>query len=398
MAYVAPYIDDTGCHTNSYNDILAYLVESVRSIYGTDIYLEPDSMDYQLLSVFSRAIYEEEQCAQMNYQAKSPVTASTKDAVDALVTMNGISAKKASYSTVSVTLSGIPYTLINGGVVQSTNGEKWNLPQNVVIGSGGTTTVVATAQEMGAIEAPVNTVTQIITPTYGWTSVTNSSSASVGQPVETLSQLKQRQQNSTAYPAQTPKESVYSAIYNIDGVTDLVIYENDTGSAENYDTETDFGGPAHSITCVVEGGDDNDIANAINRRKTPGCYTAGDVSVVSYDSYNSPTTIRFYRQDETEIYATFTIKALSGYSTAVADEIKASVVNYLSQLKIGDNLYLSQLWEAALSVSPDVKPYFSLQSVVQGTAVDAQSATDLTALFDTKFITSTENITVTVSS
>lgn len=397
MAYVAPHIDDSGCHTNSYADIIEYIVDQVKTIYGPDIYLEPDSMDYQFLSIFARAIYEEEQCAQMSYQARSPITASTRDAMDSLVTMNGLLPKKASYSTVALTLTGIPYTLINGGVVQSTSGDKWNLPQTVTIGSSGTVTAIATAQELGSIEAPVNTVTKIITPTYGWTSVTNLSSASVGQPIETLSELKVRQQRAVATPAQTPKESIISALYDIEGVTNLVIYENDTSAADTYDTEAKTGGPANSITCVIEGGSNLEIANAINRRKTPGCYTEGDVEVNAYDSYNNPTAIRFYRPDITQVYATFTLTALPGYSSAVGDKLKEAVSNYVDQIGIGDNLYLSQLWEAALSVSPDIKPYFSLRSVTQGTTHGSESTSDLTASFDTKYSLPVANITLVVS-
>ena len=398
MSYTAPYIDDTGLHTNSYEDILQYLLDQTRIIYGEDIYLENDSMDYQLLSVFSRAIYAEEQCAQMDYQSKSPATASTKDSMDSLITMNGLVPKSASYSTVNVTLSGIPYTEIIGGVVGSTSGDKWNLPQNVVIGQDGNVTVVATAQEIGAIKASIGTVTQIITPTYGWTSVTNNSTASVGQPVETLTELRERQKLSVAIPSRTPKESIFSGIYGVDGVTQVVIYENNTSATASYNTEEKTGGPANSITCVVENGDDTLIANAINLRKTPGCYLAGDVIVPVLDSYGCPNTIRFYRPDETDVYITFHIKALPGYSTSVGDQIKQSIVNYIGKLGIGDNLYLSQIWEAILSVSPDIKPYFSLKSVTQGLTSGSQSTDDLEANFDTKYIISLENITLVIDS
>lgn len=375
MAYTAPYIDDTGCHTNSYSDILNYYIDGVKAIYGDDIYLEVDSMDYQLLSIFARAIYEEEQCAQMNYQARSPVTASTRDALDALVTINGLKSKAASKSTANVTLTGTPYTLIQGGVIQSLAGDKWDLPESVTIGSNGTISVVATAQELGSIAASANTITRIVTPTYGWTSVTNEYQASVGQPVETMIELKERQQATVATPSQTPKAGISSAIYNIEGVTNFVVYENDTSSAKEYDTSTKEGGPANSVTCVIEGGDDYKLAQAIDLRKTPGCYLAGDIVIPISDSFGSQNNIRFYRPENKATVATFNIKALLGYSTEVGEQIKEAVVNYLSKLGISDNLYLSQLWEAALSVSPDIKPYFSLRSVTQGVISELKAAT-----------------------
>lgn len=368
MPYVPPYIDETGLHTNTYPDILEHLISSTKAIYGSNIYLEPDSQDYQFISIFARAIYEEEQCARLNYQARSPVTTTSDDALDGLVTLNGLKRKSASYSTVNVTLTGEPYTLVVGGVVQSIAGDKWNLPQRVVIGANGIATAVATAQEIGSITASPNTVTQIITPTYGWYTVTNEYQASPGQPVETLSQLKARQQASVALPSQTPKEGIGAALFNVDSVTEFVVYENDAGAELPYDTLTKLGGPAHSITCVVEGGDDNEIAKAIDLKKTPGCYIAGNILIPVIDNFGSQNNIRFYRPKNELTQSTFYIRALPGYSNAVGEEIKQAVVDYVQKLGIGNNLYISQLWEAALSVSPDIRPYFSLTNVTQDLA------------------------------
>ena len=397
MTYQAPYIDDEGLHINSYRDILDYFVNGAKSIFGQDIYLENDSQDYQMLSILSRAIYDEEQCAQVNYQSRSPLTTTNADAIDGLVTLNGLTRKGASYSTVSLVLTGTPYTQITNGVVQSDGGNRFDLPANVTLGANGTTTVVATAEEIGAIEALANTITTIITPTYGWLTVNNPSPANVGQPVETTQELIQRQQASVALPSQTPKGGIEAGIYSIEGVTDFVVYENDTSAAESYNTENHTGGPANSITCVVEGGDDTKIAEQIDLRKTPGCYTTGDVAISVSDVFGSSNTIRFYRPTYVDVYCELQLTPLSGYSTSVADAIKQAIVDYLDKLTIGTNLYLSQIWEAALSVSPDIRPYFALDSVSIGTADDSLSSSSIIANFDEKLKTSIENITITTS-
>ena len=76
--------------------------------------------------------------------------------------------------------------------------------------------------------------------------------------------------------------------------------------------------------------------------------------------------------------------------------IKEAVVNYISKLQIGDNLYLSQLWEAALSSSPDLRPLFSLKSVTAGTAEGDESTDDLIADFDTCFRSTIDKITIEI--
>lgn len=397
MTYQAPYIDDSGLHTNSYSDILEYFVTGVKNIFGQDIYLGNDSQDYQMLSIIAKAIYDEEQCAQVNYQSRSPLTTTNADALDGLVTINGLSRKKASYSTVSLVLTGLPYTQITNGVVQSDGGDKFDLPENVTLGSSGTTTVIATAEEVGSIEALANTITTIVTPTYGWNTVNNPSPANVGQPIETTQELIQRQQASVALPSQTPKAGIESGIYSVEGVVDFKVYENDTSVTESYNTSTNTGGPANSITCVVDGGNDNDIAQQIDLRKTPGCYTEGDVEIDVYDIFGSENKIRFYRPTFTDVYCEITITPLAGYSSVVADEIKNAIVEYLSKFTIGTNLYVSQIWEAALSVSPDVKPYFAIDSVTIGTADDSLSTDNIIAGFKEKLQTNLDNITITVS-
>ena len=356
-----------------------------------------DSQDYQMLSIFARAIYDEEQCAQVNYQSRSPLTTTNADAIDGLVTINGLVRKSASYSTVTLTLTGLPYTQITNGVVQSAAGDRFDLPANVTLGESGTVTVVATAEELGSLEALAHTITTIVTPTYGWNSVDNPSPANVGQPIETTQQLIQRQQSSVALPSQTPKAGIEGGIYSIEGVTDFKVYENDTSSSAAYDTATNIGGPANSITCVVEGGDSNEIAKQIDLRKTPGCYTEGDVEIDVYDSFGSENKIRFFRPTYTDIYAEVTITPLTGYSSAVGDEIKQAIVDYLSKFTIGNNLYVSQIWEAALSVSPDLKPYFAITSVLIGTADDSLSTDNIIAGFKEKLQTDVDKITVTVS-
>ena len=56
MAYFAPYIDGTGLHMPTYEDRLADLVSAYRSIFGIDAVLSESVPDYQLLSVFAKAL------------------------------------------------------------------------------------------------------------------------------------------------------------------------------------------------------------------------------------------------------------------------------------------------------------------------------------------------------
>ena len=56
LTTVAPTISASGITAPTYADIYAYFQAKYQAIYGTDVYIDPDSQDGQLLAVFAQAI------------------------------------------------------------------------------------------------------------------------------------------------------------------------------------------------------------------------------------------------------------------------------------------------------------------------------------------------------
>ena len=271
MAYGAPYIDDAGLHLPTYNDIRDDLVEQFKQIYGQDIYLENDSQDYQMISAFALKTYDTMQLLQIVYNNRSPKTA-VGTGLDAIVKLNGIARKDASYSTCVLTLTGTIGTIIANGVVEDEAGLSWNLPSNVRFNTG-TIEVTAQCETIGAVEALPGSITKIKNPQKGWLTATNTVPAIVGKPVETDEELRYRQSISTAIPSQNMLNSTIAGIASVSGVKRYKVYDNDSN-------ETDKNGiPGHSIAAVVEGGLDADIAEQIYLRKGPGGGTYGTTSM-----------------------------------------------------------------------------------------------------------------------
>lgn len=376
MAYFTPYIDPAGLHVPTYQDILDDLIAQARSIFGQDIYLGNDSADYQLLSIMALKISDTMEAVQLAYNSRGPVTA-VGSALDGVVKLNGLARKSASYSTCIVTLTGAMGTIITGGIVADVNGVKWTLPSPIGIGGSGTLSVVATCQTIGAVTALPGTITTIVTPTAGWTAVTNAAAAVAGQPVETDAQLRARQSISAALPSSTLLAGTIAGVAALEGVSRWNVIENPTGSVDSYGT------PAHSITCVVEGSTDEAVAQTIYNNKGIGCYTNGTTSVVVNDpTYGLPSTIRFYRPSYVAIDVTLSIHQLSGYVSTTTDAIKAAVAAYLNSLQIGEELTISGLYGAALSVMPDLsRPLFSIRGLTAGLHGGAQATDDITVDF-----------------
>lgn len=357
MSYYKPYVDETGFHYPSYNEILEDLVDKVQNIFGAGTYLGNDSQDYELLSIFAEKVFDVYQTAEVAYNSHSPTTA-LGTALDYIVALNGISRKQATKSTVELTLVGDPYTVINNGAVADALGYMWDLPETVTLDSSGNATVEAICREAGIIYAAAATVTKIMTPTAGWISVTNANASTTGTVAEKDSELRARQAQSVALPSQSLVTGLDGGIALLDGVTRHAIYENDTNS-------TDANGiPAHSICCVVEGGTGTEIADTIYKRKTPGCGTYGSTSVVVEDRHNQTYTIYYTPLTYVDVDIVIHVNKRTGWAASMVSEIKTAIIDYLDEFEIGTDLTTSIIWMVAQQVQTNTRnPAFSIVSV-----------------------------------
>lgn len=382
MAYFAPYIDEAGLHIPTYQDIKDDLVAEAKNIFGDDIYLENDSMDYEYISAVALKMYDTLNSIVYAYNSRSPVTA-IGSGLDTVVKINGLKRKSASYSTCVVTLTGTPQTVIKSGIVQDISGNNWNLPSNITIPEKGEIEVSAICTVLGSVSALVGDINKIATPQLGWTSITNKVKAVEGQPIETDAELKERQAVSVAIPSQTLLEGTVAGILSVEGVTRLRVYENDTNLSTASGGENPYSLPPHSITAVVEGGSDEDIAEQIYLRKGIGGYTNGTTEVAILNRYDINSFIKFYRPTYIDIDVTVNIKKYVGYSNSITDKIRNNIYEYLNNLRIGDNLSVSLLWNAALVANTDLtSPIFSVVSLTAGRHGQQQNTIDIEMNFN----------------
>ena len=89
MSYFPPYLDSTGLHLPTYEDRLADLCDAYRSIFGLDAELSASVPDYQLLSVFAKALDDMSALALQAYNARNPLYAGGA-ALDLLLPQYGV--------------------------------------------------------------------------------------------------------------------------------------------------------------------------------------------------------------------------------------------------------------------------------------------------------------------
>ncbi|HEC2118998.1 TPA: baseplate J/gp47 family protein [Klebsiella oxytoca] len=381
-----------GISAPDYQTVLDTITGYFQQIYGLDAYLEPDSKDGQMIALVALAIHDANNTAISVYRSFSPATA-LGDALTSNVKINGITRRSATNSTVDLLLTGTVGTTITNGSVRDSKSVIWNLPATVVIGTDGTVVATATCASTGAVAALAGSITTINTPTRGWVSVTNPLAATVGVAAETDAQLRVRQSQSVALASLTPFDAVDGAIANVEGVTRHKLFENDQ-------EVTDSNGlPPHSISAIVEGGDATVIANTIRSVKGQGVTTYGTTAVIVTDKYGNPYTIRFSRPVYVPIYVSITLKALTGYSSQVGDEIKAAVAAYINSLAIGDSVLLSRVYSPANLgvVSGGNARYYDIMELMIGKSKATVAAANVVIAYDESVSCSVDNIAITVT-
>lgn len=377
LTTLAAQVTAAGISAPTYDQIKQSLEESFQAIYGSDIYIAPDSQDGQLIAVFAQAIFDCNQQLIAVYNSFRPSFA--RDAgLSSVVKINGIQRKAASFSTAVGNVVGVNGTLITNGVVQDNNGNKWNLPPSVTIPGAGTISVTVTAVEAGALAVPAGGINKIATPTFGWQSFLSTSDSVAGQPVESDAALRKRQTTAAGLPSTTPLGGVLAALAALDGVTRVRVYENDSNS-----TNAD-GIPARNISVVIEGGDILAIATTIGQKKTPGPSTYGTTT----QSYTDPITsinynINFFVLAEQGVTVEVTLQPGVGYNTTIGVAIQQAVSDYVNGLGIGTDVQISRVWAPAyLNGSADALKYEIIILTINGAGIDVPIAFNKAASCD----------------
>ena len=390
LATLAPIVSPTGISAPSYSDIYQSLIASFQAIYGSAIYIAPDSQDGQWIAILAQSINDSNQAAIACFQAFSPTYAQGVG-LSSLVKLNGLQREVATNSTAIGNVVGVAGTTITGGVVQDASGNQWDLPSPTLIPIGGSITVTVTAQNAGNITAPAGTINTISNPQLGWQSFVSTVDAVAGVPIETDPVLRSRQTVSTSLTAIGIKEAIYAAVANVSGVTRSTVYENDTGATDSN------GIPAHSVAVIVDGGTVANIALAIASKKPTGGQTYGTTAQVVYDQYGLPTTVNYFALAHVPIYFAVTIKALPGYVSSTGTAIIAALVAFVNSLAIGEDVYATQAQAVAALINLPVGQTFYLTDFRLGLAASPTGTANLVIVFNAAATCATGNIGLTVT-
>jgi len=344
-------LSDQGLTIKRLDEIKTELDEGLKIIFGQELSSDPSTPQSQMNGQIAEDISVLYEIAQAVYAGLNP-NYSSGNMLDLVSGIRGVVRKKATATQVIVDFTGTDGTVVPVGTLFSdpqTPSITFSLDASKTLPDSG----AASCTILGPVAVIAGTLTSIINPISGLTAVNNPEDGSVGVNEESDEELRIRSNASVALPSTSILEGMEAGIANVLNVTEARVGENTTSI-----TDPITGISPKSMLAIVNGGDEQDIAEVIFNRKSLGCGMDGDIEVNVLDSNNYAHPIRFSRPTLVPIHVQLDLKELSDWDPALIPNIKQSLVDYatgasstcsFTGYSISDDVYASQLYGAYIN-------------------------------------------------
>ncbi|AHY26757.1 putative baseplate component [Acinetobacter phage vB_AbaM_Acibel004] len=187
-----------------------------------------------------------------------------------------------------------------------------------------------------AVRQASNTLDVMQTSVVGWIGVTNPFDSIASEPKEDDVAFRTRGRFSRGMKSVSNRVSMYSDLYDLDGVRFVNIKEN------IYDNPAG-GRSSKGISVVVLGGNDQDIAQTIFNNLPLGCATDGVLEEPVYDEAGV-TKVKFSRPEVVDVVISISLSADSTFPQNGKVLIQEAIVRHIDSLDVGDSIVWSKLF------------------------------------------------------
>jgi len=331
-----------GFNRKSLQEIRSEIEDDFRSVFGPSINLRDDSLLGIKIGIFSEQLALLWERLEEVFNSQYPDTANGLP-LDNVLSYTGLQRLPATKSTVIVTASGTPGTIIPLGSVVSVlgTGAKFESTAADTIGGGGTVDILFESQSTGLIQALAGTLTVIETPITGWTGATNALDAILGRNIETDTQARTRRLTALQPARAATPDAVRARLLNVAGVLDATIIEN------VLDIPDIDGRPGHSYEPVIAGGDDQDLFDTIWLTKPAGIETVGSEVGTTLDSQGGTQEVKFSRPVTVDIFmeVDLTLNPEEIFPVDGTDQVEQAIVDFgTAEQRLGEDVILSKFF------------------------------------------------------
>lgn len=268
-------------------------------------------------------------------------------------------------TAVQCTCSGLFGTVIPvGAQAQDTSGNIYLCQEQGTIGAGGTVSLPFACTVNGPTACPSGTLTVIYQAIPGWDSITNPADGVEGANVESRQQFEYRRQQSVALNSVGSLPSIYAAVFNVPGVIDCYVTDNDTGSTVNTGS-TSFPIPARTLYVAATGGAAQDIGNAIWKNKNIGAGYCGNTTVTVTDpsGYSLPLpsySVSFEIPAATPVNFAVQIQSSTSLPSNIVSLVQQAIIASFTgadgsvRARIGSQILASKYYAPVSLIGPEV--------------------------------------------
>lgn len=238
-------------------------------------------------------------------------------------------------------------------------GEPANLADGTVvwwlIGVGtGAVDAAASSVDTGPIVAAATDLNVIDNPFGGWSSALNIAAAELGRNLAEDPELRQDADADVFRPGSGHPDAIRQELLRLPGVETASVFFNPDSAP------TAIGVPAHSVECLVAGGDDAAIAGVVFRSVRAGIGTFGNTTVAVKDSEGTAHDVQFSRPVDELVHVEIDLEKVAvadatpecpAYPADGDDQVIDVVVAQGNTLRHGGNVYGGKLGAAAEGIT-----------------------------------------------
>ena len=340
-------LNDRGELEFSYkDDILAEYQSLFKTIFG-DINTDPSTPQGQIITSLTQI-----DLATISYLenlANAFFFGGSGDFLDKWAwNLYRVTRKQGTPSSVSIKITGRPTTDIPNDFTISDGSENYIIEAPTRIGENGEVIAKFNNIAINDFVAKANTITQIVTNIDGVERVNNENNATQAIFRETDSELFNRCLYFGSTATNSSFRSILANVAQVKGV-------NRIAGAENVANQNKIINGVeltpHSICIVVDGGEAQEIAEAIQKSRATGCDMVGDIEIPLYID-KQKYIYRFYRPKTVAIKAKVTVsQANSGLIRADFEKItKEALANFINNLDIAKTITQPLLSNALIKI------------------------------------------------
>lgn len=289
-----PTFGATGFIIPSAQEVLAGVIADFQQAFGGNLNLSADDLaslstpQGQLASSMAAIIYDTYELF-LYYTTQTDPAYAQGRMQDAIARIYFLERNPSEPTIVIAQCTGLVGTVIPvNAIAQADDGSLYLCTDGGTIPDAGTIDLQFQAQIPGPNPCPANSLKTIYQQVAGWDTINNADDGVIGSDAESRQAFEARRAASVALNSIGSLPAVVGAVLAVDGVLEAYVTENDSNGP------LAIGGytlAPNSLFVAAVGGSDEAVAEAIWRKKAPGCAYNGNTVVTIIDqspAYDPP--------------------------------------------------------------------------------------------------------------